>query len=149
MDLAGATMQSFLRDWELRYPFQNNGSSPAFMLADRWHRANPYDNSSKWISGTYPAIRKDNTTHVNYAVNDFWITNVHYIRLKNLELAYNFSKRLVSAMGLSALRVYVNGTNLFSFDNVKKFEIDPEISSSNGLVYPQQRLYNFGFNVSF
>jgi hypothetical protein len=52
-------------------------------------------------------------------------------------------------MGLSALRVYVNGTNLFSLDNVKQFEIDPEISAVNGLVYPQQRLYNFGFNVSF
>jgi len=149
MDLAGAAMQSFLRDWELRYPFQNNGSSPAYMLANRWHRTDPYDNSSAWVSGKYPAIRKDNTTHVNYQVNDFWITNVHYLRLKNLELAYNFSKTLVKKMGLSALRVYVNGTNLFSFDNVKEFEIDPEISSSNGLVYPQQRLYNFGFNVSF
>jgi TonB-linked SusC/RagA family outer membrane protein len=148
-DWAGASMQSFLRDWELRYPFQNNGSSPAYMLADRWHRVDPYDNNSAWVGGKYPAIRKDNTTHVNYAVNDFWITNVRYIRLKNLELAYNFSKSLVRKIGLSALRVYANGTNLLSIDNVKEFEIDPEISSANGLVYPQQRLYNFGFNVSF
>jgi TonB-linked SusC/RagA family outer membrane protein len=148
-DFAGATMQSFLRDYELRYPFQNNGSSPAYMLTDRWHRADPYNPNSAWISGKYPAIRKDNTTHVNYQVNDFWITNVHYIRLKNLELSYSFTKELVKRMGLSALRVYVNGTNLFSLDNVKQFEIDPEISAVNGLVYPQQRLYNFGFNVSF
>ncbi|PWV56671.1 TonB-dependent receptor [Chitinophaga sp. S165] len=148
-DFAGATMQSFLRDWELRYPFQNNGSSPAYMLTDRWHREDPYNPSSRWISGKYPAIRKDNTTHVNYAVNDFWITNVRYIRLKNLELGYNFSRDLVKRAGLAGLRVYVNGTNLFSLDNVKEYEIDPEISSTNGLVYPQQRLYNFGFNVSF
>lgn len=148
-DFAGATMQSFLRDYELRYPFQNNGSSPAYMLTDRWHREDPYNPSSKWISGKYPAIRKDNTTHVNYQVNNFWITNVHYIRLKNLELGYNFTKEMVRKMGLSALRVYVNGTNLFSLDNVKEFEIDPEISATNGLAYPQQRLYNFGFNVSF
>ncbi len=148
-DFAGATMQSFLRDWELRYPFQNNGSSPAYMLTDRWHREDPYNNSSRWISGKYPAIRKDNTTHVNYAVNDFWITNIRYIRLKNLELGYNFSRDLIKRAGLAGLRVYVNGTNLFSLDNVKEYEIDPEISSTNGLVYPQQRLYNFGFNVSF
>ncbi|MCF6408068.1 TonB-dependent receptor [Chitinophaga filiformis] len=148
-DFAGATMQSFLRDWELRYPFQNNGSSPAYMLTDRWRREDPYNPTSRWISGKYPAIRKDNTTHVNYAVNDFWITNVRYIRLKNLELGYNFSRDLIKHVGLSALRVYVNGTNLFSLDNVKEYEIDPEISSTNGLVYPQQRLYNFGFNVSF
>lgn len=148
-DFAGAAMQSFLRDWELRYPFQNNGSSPAYMLTDRWHREDPYNADSKWVSGKYPAIRKDNTTHVNYAVNDFWITNVRYIRLKNLELAYNFSREFVKRIGIGGLRVYANGTNLFSIDNVKEYEIDPEIGSSNGLVYPQQRLYNFGFNVSF
>jgi hypothetical protein len=31
---------------------------------------------------------------------------------------------------------------------VKQFEIDPEISSNNGLVYPQQKLYTLGFNLS-
>jgi TonB-linked SusC/RagA family outer membrane protein len=147
-DFAGASMQSYLRDWELRYPFQNNGSSPAYMFTDRWHREDPYDPNSRWISGTYPAIRKDNTTHVNYQTNDFWITNVRYIRLRNLELGYNFSKTWLKRWGINGLRVYVNGTNLFSLDNVKEYEIDPEISSTNGLVYPQQRLYNFGFNLS-
>ncbi len=147
-DFAGASMQSYLRDWELRYPFQNNGSSPAYMFTDRWHREDPYDPNSRWISGTYPAIRKDNTTHVNYQTNDFWITNVRYIRLRNLELAYNFPKTWLKRWSINGLRVYVNGTNLFSLDNVKEYEIDPEISSTNGLVYPQQRLYNFGFNLS-
>lgn len=147
-DFAGASMQSYLRDWELRYPFQNNGSSPAYMFEDRWHREDPYDPSSRWIAGTYPAIRKANTTHVNYQTNDFWITNVRYLRLKNLELGYNFPKTWLKRWGINAFRVYVNGTNLFSLDNVKQYEIDPEISSTNGLVYPQQRLYNFGFNLS-
>jgi hypothetical protein len=141
-------MQSFLRDWELKYPFQNNGSSPAYMFEDRWHREDPYDPNSRWIAGTYPAIRKDNTTHVNYQANDFWITNVRYIRLKNLELGYNFPKAWLKRWGINGLRIYANGTNLFSLDNVKEYEIDPEISSANGLVYPQQRLYNFGFNLS-
>jgi TonB-linked SusC/RagA family outer membrane protein len=147
-DFAGAAMQSYLRDWELRYPFQNNGSSPAYMFTDRWHREDPYDPNSRWIAGTYPAIRKNNTSHVNYQTNDFWITNVRYIRLRNLELGYNFPKTWLKRWGINAFRIYVNGTNLFSLDNVKEYEIDPEISSANGLVYPQQRLYNFGFNLS-
>ncbi|KAA2240939.1 TonB-dependent receptor [Chitinophaga agrisoli] len=147
-DFSGAAMQSYLRDWELRYPFQNNGSSPAYMFTDRWHREDPYDPNSRWIAGTYPAIRKDNTTHVNYRTNDFWLTNVRYIRLRNLELGYNFPKSWLKRLNISAFRVYVNGTNLFSIDNLKEYEIDPEISATNGLVYPQQRLYNFGFNLS-
>lgn len=145
---AGATMQSYLRDWELRYPFQNNGNSSVQMLTDVWHRADVYDPNSQWIPGTYPALRKDNTSHINYAISDFWITNVHYMRLKNLEIGYSLSKNLIKRIGISALRIYVNGTNLFSIDNVKEFGIDPEISSTNGLVYPSQRIYTVGFNLS-
>lgn len=146
---AGAAMQSFLRDFELRYPFQNNGTSPHYMLTDRWHREDPYDPNSKWIPGTYPAIRKNNTAHINYQFNDFWVTNVKYLRLRNLEIGYDIPKSILSRFGASRLRVFANGTNLFSIDNVKQYEIDPEITSANGLVYPQQKLYTFGFNVSF
>jgi hypothetical protein len=148
-DFAGASLQSFQRNWELKIPYQNNGTSPHFMLEDRWHREDPFDPNSKWISGTYPALRKDNTSHVNFRKSDFWITNVRYIRLRNIELGYNFDPKLSKKIGLSALRVYVNATNLFSIDNVKKYEIDPEISSGNALVYPQQRLLNIGFNLTF
>ncbi|HWV31919.1 MAG TPA: TonB-dependent receptor, partial [Dyadobacter sp.] len=148
-DFAGASLQSFQRNWELKIPYQNNGTSPHFMLEDRWHREDPFDPTSKWIPGTYPAIRKDNTSHVNFRKSDFWITNVRYIRLRNIELGYSFDQKISKKLGLSALRIYVNASNLFSIDNVKKYEIDPEISSGNALVYPQQRLFNAGFNLTF
>ncbi len=147
--LAGASMQSFLRDVELRYPFQNNGTSPHYMLTDRWHREDPYDATSKWIPGTYPATRRDNTSHINYQLNDFWLTNISYLRLRNLEIGYDIPKQLLRKIGTSRVRLYVNGTNLLTADNVKQFEIDPEITSSGGLIYPQQKLLTFGFNVSF
>ena len=148
-DFAGATMQSFRRQFELLFPYQNSGTSPHYMLSDRWHRADPYDPTSAWIPGEFPAIRKGLTTHVNYQLNDYWLTNVSYIRLRNLEIGYDIPKKLIQRFGMSRLRIYANGTNLFSIDNVKDLEIDPEISSTNGLVYPQQRLFNFGFNLSF
>lgn len=148
-DFAGASLQSFQRNWELKIPYQNNGTSPGYMLEDRWHREDPFDPNSKWISGTYPAIRKDNTSHVNFRKSDFWITNVRYIRLRNIELGYSFDQNITKKIGLSALRIYVNASNLFSIDNVKKYGIDPEISSGNALVYPQQRLFNAGFNLTF
>lgn len=146
---AGAAMQSLLRDFELRYPYQNSGTSPAYMLTDRWHRADPYDPKSEWIAGTYPATRRNNTGHINYQFNDFWVTNIKYIRLRNLEIGYELPRDIVRRIGASRVRFYVNGTNLFTIDNVKQFEIDPEITSSNGLVYPQQKLYTLGFNLTF
>lgn len=147
-DFAGATMQTFQRNWEMKIPFQNNGTSPAYIFEDRWHRQDPFNPDSPWVPGTYPAVRKDNPSHVNFRKSDFWLTNVSYIRLRNLELAYNIPSPVLKKLRLSGLRVYVNGTNLFSFDNVKSFGIDPEISSGNALVYPQQRLVNAGFSLN-
>jgi TonB-linked SusC/RagA family outer membrane protein len=149
VDFAGAGMQSFRREVEMKIPFQNNGTSPNYMFEDRWHREDPFNPDSKWVPGTYPAIRKDNTSHVNFSRrSDFWVTNVRYIRLRNLEIGYQFPKPFLSKIGLSGLRVYVNGTNLFSIDNTRDIGIDPEISSNGALVYPQQRLYNAGFSLN-
>ena len=147
-NFSGATMQSFYRNVELKYPFQNNGNSAEYMLTDVWHRADPYDNTSPWIPGTYPALRKDLNSHVNYARSDVWVTNVNYFRLKNLELGYEIPKKLIKKAGISKLRIFANGSNLFSIDNMKGIGIDPEISSNGGLVYPQQKLYNIGFNLT-
>jgi len=144
----GATMQSFFRNVELKFPFQNNGNSADYMLTDVWHRSDPYDNTSPWIPGNYPALRKDLNSHVNYARSDVWVTNVNYFRLKNLELGYDLPKKLIAKVGITKLRIFANGSNLFSFDNMKGIGIDPEISSNGGLVYPQQRLYNIGFNLT-
>jgi hypothetical protein len=148
-DFAGASMQTFNRFWELRFPYQNNGGAPAFMLEDRWHRADPFNANSAWVAGFHPPVR--NNPHERSSYNrhsSFWLTNVRYIRLRNLELGYTFNKNTIGRFGLERLRVYVNASNLFSIDNVKKLEIDPEIGSTNGLVYPQQIVINFGLNLS-
>jgi TonB-linked SusC/RagA family outer membrane protein len=149
IDFSGAGMQTFFRDLELRYPFQNSGNAPHYMLQDRWHRENPYDPNSAWVPGTYPATRKNSsTTHSVYRRNDFWVTNVRYLRCRNLELGYQFPANWVRKAGLSRFRMFVNATNLFSLDNVKEYEIDPEVANSNGLIYPQQKLFLVGFNLS-
>jgi hypothetical protein len=128
--------------------FQNNGTSPHYMFEDRWHREDPYDPNSKWIAGTYPAIRRGNS-HINYQNNTFWTTNITYLRLRNIELGYDLPKSIISRVGAKKLRFYVNATNLITLDNVNKLEIDPEITSGGGLVYPPQKLITFGFNLSF
>jgi hypothetical protein len=118
------------------------------MFEDRWHREDPYNNDSPWVPGHYPAIRKDQNSHVNFRRSDFWMTNVSYLRLRNLELGYSIPEAVINKAGLSRLRVYVTGTNLFSFDNTDDFGIDPEVSSNGGLVYPQQKVFTAGFNLT-
>lgn len=149
-DFAGGTMQSYRRQFEAQIPYQSNGAGPGYLLADVWHQEDPYDNTSQWVADTYPAIRSINTSHFNFQKSSFWVTNVSYMRLKNIELGYNLPKPILNKLGgISNIRIYVNASNLFSIDNMRKFEIDPEISSTSALVYPQAKLINTGFNVTF
>lgn len=149
MDFAGATMYSYERRWEGQIPMQFNGAGVGYLLTDAWHQADPYDNSSPWVEGYNPAVRRNQTNHPNFLNrNDFWFINVNYVKLKNLQLSYSVPKSILKRIGVNGLTVFVQGTNLFSLDNVKKYEIDPEISASNAFVNPQQRLTVFGFNIN-
>jgi TonB-linked SusC/RagA family outer membrane protein len=148
IDFAGGAMQSWNQDYELRNAFHGGGNSPAYLLEDRWHRADPYDSKSEWIPGYYPAIRNGNSGP-NNRNSDFWLTNVRYLRVRNLELGYSLPKKFAEKIKAEKIRFYVNGSNLISFDNVGKYQIDPEISAAAAVVYPQQKVFMAGFNVTF
>ncbi|MCH5597134.1 hypothetical protein [Niabella ginsengisoli] len=55
---------------------------------------------------------------------------------------------MVEKIKIQSARFYINGYNLFSIDNLKEYEIDPEIADDNGLQYPQNKFVNIGFNLS-
>lgn len=148
MDFYGASMQSWCQDYELRNAFHAGGNSPRYILTDRWHRADPYDPDSEWISGKYPAVRRG-TSGNNGRNSDFWLRDIRFLRLQNLELGYSIPKKYLNKVGLSRLRVYFSGSNLFSIDNVSQYEIDPEIEARAAVVYPQQRTFMFGINITF
>ena len=85
---------------------------------------------------------------VNAKWSDFWLYNASFIRLKNLEIAYNLPESLTTKAGLQHVRLYVSGDNLLTFDHIKLQ--DPEASATTlGQYYPQQRTFTFGLNVSF
>lgn len=148
IDFAGGAMQSWFQDYELRNAFHGGGNSPAYLLEDRWHRADPYNPNSEWIPGRYPAIRNGNSGN-NGKNSDFWLTNVRYLRVRNLELAYSLPKLITEKVKAEKIRVYINASNLLSFDNVKDYQIDPEIEARAAVVYPQQKVFMVGFNVTF
>lgn len=148
IDFAGGSMQGWGQNYELRNALHGNGNSPAYLLEDRWHREDPYDPDSKWIPGYYPAIRKGESGP-NGKNNNFWLHNVRYLRVKNIELGYNLPPAILQKIYAQKVRVYVNASNLFSFDNVHQYEIDPEISAAAAVVYPQQRTILVGFNITY
>lgn len=72
--------------------------------------------------------------------------NGSFLRLKQAEIGYTLPGRWQKKMHLEQCRIYVSGTNLFSWSRFKLW--DPEMAG-NGLGYPIQRIMNFGINLTF
>lgn len=73
-----------------------------------------------------------------------------YIRLKNAEIAYTFTSGWVQKLGLKAVRLYLNGNNLFFWSKMP----DDRESNSAGTgwasqgAYPTVKRYNLGFKIT-
>ena len=103
----------------------------------------------RWRDGEkilYPRLSAAQNNH-NQATNTFFLKRGDYLRLKNIELGYTFSKRQLAFFGLSSARVYVSGNNVYTWSEIKNF--DPEMGNSNGYFYPQLKLWNAGVNINF
>lgn len=94
----------------------------------------------------YPRLHVDGISG-NHAASDYWLIELSYLRIKNVELGYTFPKRMTKAIGLENLRVYLNGMNLATFDNMPFKYFDPEVS--NSLSHPIFATYNAGLNITF
>jgi TonB-linked SusC/RagA family outer membrane protein len=149
IDFSGASGYTWYQNWETKWAFQNDGNLNT-IFTDRWHRENPFDVNSAWIKGKYPPNRFNQGGHRNYNnSNDFFAHNVTYLRARTIELGYNIPTSLLSKVKIQKARFYVNAFNLFSFDNLKQFGVDPEVTDENGLQFPQNKFVNAGVNLSF
>jgi TonB-linked SusC/RagA family outer membrane protein len=162
-DFSGGAGYTWFQNWETRWAFQNDGNFNT-IFEDRWHRADPYDVNSQWIQGKYPANRVNpKFAGASYAAdrnNDgygrdgqtnstFWLHSVKYLRARTIEIGYTLPAKLLARAKIKRARFYVNGYNLFSFDNLKQYAVDPETTDDNGLQVPQSKVINLGVNLSF
>lgn len=82
----------------------------------------------------------------NIQTNTWFMQDGAFLRLKQVEIGYKMPEDLVSKLKMEKIRLYLSGTNLLVMSDFKLW--DPELSG-NGLNYPNQRVFNFGVNVSF
>ena len=138
--IQGAANASVILNNEAAYEFFQEGKVKPFHLG-RW-------TPETAETATYPRLHI-NTNGNNHRASSFWIRSASYTRIKNAEIGYSFSQRWVSVLGLSYFRVYVNGMNFFTWDKLKDFSVDPEISDGNGAMYPIQKIISAGIDVRF
>lgn len=119
------------------------------VLADaalnRWTPTNP--------SNKYPRALAAGSLDNGYISSDI-IEDASYIRLKNIQLSYDFSSRLLQKIKVKRLRLYASATNLFTITDYTGY--DPEANAfgqSTTLMgldlggYPQSRTFLFGINL--
>ncbi|MFT4204146.1 MAG: TonB-dependent receptor [Chitinophagaceae bacterium] len=85
----------------------------------------------------------------NVATSDRLIINGAYLRLKNIQLAYNIPQRLLNKTFVTRLRFYVSATNLWTVSKLNEWNLDPETPSGRATYFPQTALYAFGVNLQF
>ncbi len=77
-----------------------------------------------------------------------WLVDAGFLKLRTVELGYKVPQSLLNKIRIKNLRLYVSASNLLTlFDHMKKLGFDPE--TSDYWYYPQQRVINFGANVTF
>ena len=103
--------------------------------------------------------------YVSQVPTDRYTFNVGYIKLRNLQIGYSLPKKLISRIGLSDLKIYFSGENLWNWSPVYKYikgfdvttiaaHIDDNDdmfnfgSDSVGSQYPILRTYSLGINLT-
>jgi len=144
-DFAGGFMNTFVMDYLLKWGVDRSHNGYYYNNIDVWHHEDILDPQSPWVSGTFPSVGSASTRWWN----TFYIYNVNYVRLRNLVLGYTLPFELTRKAHIRKARVYAQGTNLFSIDNLSKLGFDPEIKRVDGKDYPQHRVITLGLQVTF
>lgn len=112
-------------------------------MYDHWTEENP--------DAYFPRMKAyvaENTDRECGVVQTRYLQNAAYMRLKNLTVGYTLPKVLLNKIGIERLRIFFSGDNLCEFSGLyKHYKVDPE--SLGDIVYPLQRSYSFGLNVTF
>ena len=135
--LQGATNVDQYYSGEAAWPFFLGTSGAYKSNLDRWTPTN--------TNASEPRVLIEATN--NHRGSSFWLRDASYIRLKNVELAYNIPVDNFSKKFITGIRLFVNANNVATWSKIKNF--DPENSQDRGWGYPQLRIWNVGLNLNF
>ena len=140
VDMMGQAGNEIYRTWD-----NYNWSQFNFMKQrlNRWH--------GEGTSNSQPLLNMKHT--INNLNSEYYIEDGSFFRIRNVQLAYNFDKTLLSRIGVQALKLYANIQNLKTWKHNTGYT--PELGGTaiafgvdNGS-YPMPVVYTFGFNLTF
>lgn len=112
----------------------SGGMNTAFDTGSWWSKTNPNADVVVPRWGSTPSYH--NTTQYLY--------DGSYIRLKNAEIAYTFTGGWIKKIGMSNLKIYLNGNNLWLWTKMPDDRESNLSGSGGGGAYPTVRRFNLG-----
>lgn len=128
-----------------RYPFftktsHTQGGLLKYIVDNSWTPDNPSQGAK------YPRPSWENWDN-NYAESTLYEQDAKYLRLKTLQVAYDFRLPVMKKMGMNQLQLAFSGYNLLTF--TPYIWGDPESRATNSPTYPLQRTYMLSLKVGF
>jgi len=149
--IQGAANYTILLKEAYATPFYAQMNAPEYFM-DRWHMADPFNKDSQWLPGTFPATRDINSASSVHLENNLWRRDASYMRIKTLEFGYTIPQKYLRKLKIDNLRIYVNGSNLYTFCDKLLKDFDPERGEGEygaEYGYPLTKSYNVGLNITF
>jgi TonB-linked SusC/RagA family outer membrane protein len=126
------------------------GQKSQQLLNESWTPSN--------TGATTPKASNKSNFSTNTQSTSYYIEDGSFTRMKNLQLGYNFPQSTLGNSGIRSLRIYLQGTNLFTM--TKYTGLDPEIGSEFGGGsdvafgvdegnYPTVKQFTVGLNLGF
>lgn len=135
--LQGVENRDILLTGNDQWEFQNGGKGQVYVQhLTRW-------TPQTAATATYPRLTIGTNIN-NHRTSSFWVRSGDFIRLKNAEIGYSVTNKLLSRIKLQSLRLFFNGLNLYTISSFK--ESDPETYDGG---YPLQRVLNGGITIKF
>lgn len=106
---------------------------------------------------TAPVQELTGSTAAEGVPNSYYVEDASYLRLRNLQVGYSFAPAFLERIGVSMMRVYVQGQNLFTITGYSG--PDPQIGDTDSAnastasfgvdegAYPASRQFLFGLNL--
>ncbi|WP_084163785.1 SusC/RagA family TonB-linked outer membrane protein [Olivibacter sitiensis] len=107
------------------------------VLYDHWTPENP--------NAKYPKI----SSTVNANISDRWIEDGSFLRLRNVQLAYNLPMEKLKLGWFKRFQVYASGQNLLTITNYSWWDPEVSFTGSDYLAYPVAKTYTFGIRAGF
>jgi len=125
--------------------FNNTNFSVTRYAVNQQDVTNPWSVENR--NGSWPRLG-GNTNNANTgAPTSFWLKDMSYLRLKNIQVGYTFPKPLFRSLGVSNFRIAGSAENLLTMTSFPG--LDPEKAGNNNNIYPLNKAYSVAVQLGF